>query len=91
MPKQPDLSALVSAGGGTRRRSSEPEAAQQPKGVAQPSRVGTKPITMHYPPEVRNQLKILAVEQDKTMHQLMAEFLNDGFAKYGKPEIVPTQ
>jgi hypothetical protein len=54
-----------------------------------PSRIGTKPITAHFPEEVRDQLKILAVEQRTTMHKLIAEAYNDLFAKYGKPEIAP--
>lgn len=52
-----------------------------------PSRQNTRPITGHFPKEVRDQLKILAVERDTTMHNLMAEALNDLFAKYGKPEV----
>lgn len=56
-----------------------------------PSRQNTRPITGHFPKEVRDQLKILAVERDTTMHHLMAEALNDLFAKYGKPEVAPTK
>lgn len=62
-----------------------------PRAAAQPSREGTAPITGHFPEDVRAQLKILAVEQRKTMHSLMAEALNDLFAKYGKPEIAPQE
>ncbi len=58
--------------------------------ITQPSRLGTKPITAHFPQEVRDQLKILAIEQGTTMHKLIAEFFNDGFAKYKKPKICPT-
>lgn len=87
-----DLSkALVDAGGGTRRRH-QPQAEAPPATApanTQPSRVGTKPITAHFPPEVRDQLKILAVEQGSTMQKMIAEAYNDLFAKYGKPEICP--
>ena len=38
---------------------------------------------------VRDQLKILAVEQGLTMQTLVAEGFNMLFAKYGKPEIAP--
>jgi hypothetical protein len=38
---------------------------------------------------VRDQLKILAVQKNKTLHSLVAEAFNDLFAKYGKPEIAP--
>ena len=55
----------------------------------QPGREGTSPITAHFPREVRKQLKALAVDLDRTMHDLMAEALNDLFAKHGKAEICP--
>ena len=53
------------------------------------SRAGTVPITAHLPKEVRDQLKIMAVERTMTMNALLAEALNDLFAKYGKPRIAP--
>ena len=46
---------------------------------------------MHYPKLVRDQLKMLAIEQDTTAHDLMGEALNMLFAKYGKPEVAPTE
>jgi hypothetical protein len=58
---------------------------------AQKGRGGTSPITVHFPKQVRDQLKILAVQSDKTLHSLVAEAFNDLFAKYGKPEIAPAQ
>jgi hypothetical protein len=87
MPKADLSNALASAGGSARRRP-QPAPVKEDK-ATQPSRLGTSPITAHFPKEVRNQLKILAVEQDTTMHRLIAEAFNDLFAKYGKPEIAP--
>jgi hypothetical protein len=55
------------------------------------SRSGTKPITGHFPKQVRDELKTLAIERDTTLQLLMAEAFNDLFAKYGKPEIAPTE
>jgi hypothetical protein len=52
-------------------------------------RGGTSPITVHFPKQVRDQLKILAVQSDTTLHNLVAEAFNDLFAKHGKPEIAP--
>lgn len=64
----------------------------EPKEVyQQPSRVDTAPITAHFPRQVRDQLKILAIERGSTLHNLVAEAYNDLFAKYGKPEIAPHQ
>ena len=63
-----------------------PEAQEKP--AARPSsRSGAKPITVHLAKEVRDQLKILSVQNDTTMQNLICEAFNDLFAKYGKPEI----
>ena len=88
---KPDLStALVDAGGGRRSRTAKEEPAPRAKAAPeQANRAATKPITVHYPGNVRDQLKILAVEQGLTMQTLVAEGFNMLFAKYGKPEIAP--
>ena len=57
----------------------------------QQSRLGTKPITVHFPREVRHQLKILAAEQDKHIETMVGEALNLLFAKYRKGEIAPVK
>jgi hypothetical protein len=100
MSKTPNLAAaLADAGGSTRRR---PIPVQNPPHTAihgavqggqyrQPGRAGTRPITVHFPEEVRDQLKLLALQQKKTLHNLLAEGFNDLFAKYGRPEIAPTE
>ena len=59
------------------------------KATPQPGRVGTVPVTAHFPEDVRAQIKILAVEQRRTMQGMIAEAFNDLFSKYGKPEIAP--
>ncbi len=64
---------------------------KEPASYRPPSRAGTAPITGHFPRQVRNQLKILAIERSCTRDDLMAEAYNDLFAKYGKPEIAPRQ
>lgn len=85
MPKA-DLSVALANAGGGRRKALHP----QPEATAtQPSRTGTSPITVHFPTEVRDQLKIMAIEQHKPMHKLIAEAFNDLFAKHGKAEIAP--
>jgi hypothetical protein len=57
----------------------------------QQSRLGTVPITVHFPKAVRHQLKILAAEQDKHIETMVAEALNLLFAKYRKGEIAPVK
>ncbi len=70
----------------------ELKAEEQGSAVYQaPSRSGTVPITVHFPKQVRDQLKILAIERGGTLHDITAEAYNDLFAKYGKPEIAPHQ
>ncbi len=89
MTKQkPDLANILADAGGSRRKS-RPEADPQPETYTQPGRAGTKPITGHFPKQVRDELKKLAIERDTTLQNLMAEAFNDLFAKYGKPEICP--
>lgn len=78
---------LAETAGSTRHRATTPEI-RKPVPV---TRKGTKPITVHFPKEVRNQLKILAVQNNTTMHNLAAEAFNDLFSKYGKPEIAPRE
>src|SRR3954453_5442854 len=100
MSKAPNLAAaLADAGGSTRRRPAPPQPVAVPAVEAshsaapyhQPSRAGTKPIPVHFPEAVRSQLKLIALEERKTLHNLLAEAFNDLFAKYGKPEIAPAE
>ena len=53
-----------------------------------PGRKGKSNVTGYFAPEVKRQLRLLAAEQDTTIQNLLAEALNDLFAKNGKPEIV---
>lgn len=52
------------------------------------SRVGTKMIGGHFPPEVNKQLKLLGVNQDRTLQALLEEAIGDLFEKYGKPRLL---
>ena len=54
-----------------------------------PSRVGTVPITGHFPAPVRRQLKAMSAEEGRNMQDMLAEALNLLFAKYRRPEIAP--
>jgi hypothetical protein len=93
MSNKPNLANLLAETGGSARHR---EPIQQPAtpanttAPAQKGRAGTSPITVHFPKQVRDQLKILAVQNGTTLHSLVAEAFNDLFAKYGKPEIAPT-
>ena len=52
-----------------------------------PSIEGKSNVTGYFPPAVKKQLRILAADRDTTIQDLLAEALNDLFAKHGKPEI----
>jgi hypothetical protein len=95
MNRRPDLANVLADAGGSRRKPAAPKLViEQPverQAYTQPSRAGTKPITGHFPKQVRDELKKLAIERDTTLQGLMAESFNDLFAKYGKPEIAPTE
>jgi hypothetical protein len=56
-----------------------------------PGRANKSNVTGYFPPEVKKQLRFMSAEQDKTIQKLLAEALNDLFAKYGKPEIAPME
>jgi hypothetical protein len=91
-----NLAALLAETGGSARHR-EPAVIKQPAVAANTTapetkgRAGTAPITVHFPRQVRDQLKILAVQNGTTLHGLIAEAYNDLFAKYGKPEIAPAE
>ena len=97
MSKKANLATtLAEVGGSTRMKTPAPtetppqeEKQESMQVYKQPSRKGTKPITVHFPKRVRDQLKIMAVENNTTLQNLLAEAFNDLFAKYGKPEIAP--
>ena len=57
--------------------------------VRPPSRAGKRQIAAYFPLPVQKQLKLMAVEKDTTVQNLLSEALNDLFAKYGRPEIAP--
>jgi hypothetical protein len=86
-------SALRSSGSAvtTSATAKADEAAQAPPADRdkQPSRLGTKAITVHFPEEVRRQLKAMAGEQGRDVADMVAEALNLLFVKYRKAELAP--
>lgn len=53
----------------------------------QASRIGKVAVNAYFPKPVRTQLKLLALERGTTVQRLVAEAVDDLFAKYGFPEI----
>ena len=62
--------------------------APRPRSVQPPSRTGKKAVVGHFDPAVSKQLKQILLDEDRhSLQDLLAEALNDLFAKYGKPTI----
>ncbi len=87
---------IPGAEGGNRSddASAAPTEASSPKPTSlkpgsQRSRSGTKAITVHFPEEVRRQLKAMAGEEGRDVSDMVAEALNMLFARYRKPELAP--
>ena len=49
-----------------------------------PSRQGKKPVAGYFDPAVRQQLAVLAAEEQRSQNDLLAEALNLLFERYGK-------
>jgi len=49
-----------------------------------PSREGTVTLTLHYSPEERKALRILAAQVEKSMNELVREGIAYVLEKYGK-------
>jgi hypothetical protein len=93
MKKAGALASALRSSGSTVVASALPEEeAPRPAAVQpdrQPSRSGTKAITVHFPEEVRRQLKAMAGEQGRDVADMVAEGLNLLFVKYRKAELAP--
>lgn len=57
------------------------------KGKTKTGREGRQFIAGHVMPDAAKQFKLLAVQQDKDVQELMIEAINDLFAKYGLSRI----
>jgi hypothetical protein len=70
---------------------SEPAAVEQPgkstTGQKQPSRVGKVNVTGYFAPAVKSSFRMIQTAYpEKTIQDLLAEALNDLFAKYNVPQ-----
>lgn len=53
----------------------------------QPNRKGKKAVAGYFDPVVSRQLKLIALEKDRDLQDVLAEAFNDLFEKYGKATI----
>lgn len=58
-----------------------------PGAYSPPSRAGKITFAIHVAPAVRNQMKLIALEEGRTVQDLTSEALNLVFAAYKKPLI----
>jgi len=61
----------------------KPAASRQEK----PARIGKKQLAGFFDPAVNRQLKQIALDEESTVQALLAEGINEVFAKRGKPPI----
>jgi hypothetical protein len=97
MPKPPDLRKLKDLDNRTASAAVVEKPAPEPRTDVhyRPSRQGKENLTGYFPPAVKEQMAELCIERKRairrkvTIQDLLAEAVNDLFAKYGKPEIAP--
>jgi hypothetical protein len=75
------------------RKATTPEAVPANDAAAEPTttsyrtaqtRSGTRQVSGHFKPDVAQTLRLIAVEQDKDVQEVLAEALNMLFERYGK-------
>ena len=82
-PQTPQLRQVRSAS------EPRPQAPRDPH--FRPGRAEMVNVTGYFPPAVKKLLRMIAAEEETTIQELLAEGLNDIFAKRGKPEIAPRE
>jgi len=86
MAKTPDLRTTIMNKAAGRPTAPTPDDPASRPG-RQASRVGKVSINAHFPKPVRDQLKIIALEEGTTLQGILGQAINDLFAKHGRPEI----
>ena len=85
MAKAADMrSALLAGAGSTAAEKPAPTISRETRALrVARSRIGKSNVTGYYPSAVKKQLRIMAAEKETTIQNLLAEALNDLFAKHG--------
>ena len=91
MKKPTALASALRNSGATVAASPAPERPAPPETLPASalSRRDTKAITVHFPEEVRRQLKSMAAEEGRSMEDMIAEALNLLFVRYRRTELAP--
>lgn len=64
-----------------------PASSDKPKSPKPSFQQGKKGITLYYDPQVSKQLKQIALDEDRSLHDVMREAINDFFIKKRKPPL----
>jgi hypothetical protein len=90
---RPGLQAALrnSARGAPRAPGAAPKLEPTERPAGQPGRVGKTNVTGYFPPEVKASLRLVQARRGGTIQDILAEALNDLFAKYGVPESAPRE
>lgn len=87
MPQpETDLAELLKKNG---QPEPQPEPADEPKrkSPVTPSREGKVVMQAHFSKEAHNQMRILAIETDKNIQELLVDAVNALFTMHNKPPI----
>jgi hypothetical protein len=86
-------SALLSSAKGQGRAPAavQPAPERAPQPAPQASRIGKTNVTGYFPPEVKASLRLVQAKRGGTIQDILAEALNDIFAKYHVPETAPRE
>jgi hypothetical protein len=94
MVKKPSLAAALRQSsepqtetGSTRKKSANTNEETKAASGTPSNRIGKKSITGWFDADVLKQLKMIGLETDKSIQQMVGEALNDFFAKHGKSQI----
>lgn len=62
---------------------------ERPLSPTQKSRAGRHNVTGYFPPEVKASIRLVQAKRGGDVQDILAEALNDLFAKYNVPETAP--
>ena len=65
-------------------KEADPEPVAESQGTRPVARIGKKVVSGYFSVEMRRELHLLGLEQDKSLQSLMGEAFDDLFRKYGK-------
>ena len=87
MANEPTLAETFSGTEPIQQAAVDVETTPKPPAMVPPSRQGKKMISGHFDKDVHRQLKMLALEKDTSIQNLLSQALNALFERNDKPPI----